>query len=83
MPQSFTITQALAWTIWRDDNALAAATDAPAKKTRPAKASAAPAAPVTPADGVYLYLGCSPLGIVTSSLNAYVQALDARTMRMP
>lgn len=67
--------------------------DAPKRRGRPPKAPApeapaptvaqAPAAPTLtspsrPPSGVHLYLGCSPVGIATSTLHSYVAALDAQ-----
>ncbi len=50
----------------------ATAVDAPAAVAPP------PIAPVVAAAGIYLYFGCTPMGVPTASLVPYVEALDVK-----
>lgn len=58
----------------------APAPEAPAPAPTGVQAPAAPTltSPSRPPSGVHLYLGCSPVGIATSTLHSYVAALDAQ-----
>lgn len=56
----------------------APAPDAPAPTVAQAPAAPALTSPSRPSSGVCLYFGCGPVGIATSTLHAYVAALDAQ-----